>query len=385
MTITNPLHVELLAIGEEFLTGSLVDTNSSYIAEQCNLLGLEVMRFNCVGDNLTQLQNALQEITKRADILIATGGLGPTPDDLTREAAAKSANVVLKLHTNSLTEIEKFFIKLGVTMPESNKVQALFPCGSECLPNPSGTAPGFTLKIGKAECFFTPGVPREMHQMLHEQILPRIKKKFFTQLEEFMLLEIDTFGLSEAIIGEHLKILEKDFPQLKFGTRANFPIIQTKIYARSTNNLEQKQILTQAEVAVKSRIGNWVFADGSRTMQDVVADLLKQEQASFAFLEIENDETEEATSKLAEKMFNSVNATYLLVVNVTPIEKDAGKVHIALAEKNSIQSYSTNLNFRDKESRKTIFTTLALDLLRRKLLRLAVPDKYFGKHLLKNT
>jgi len=370
------MRIELLAIGEEFLTGSLVDTNSAYIAEQCNLLGLRVTRINCVGDDLTYIQNILKEITFRADILIATGGLGPTPDDLTREAASRSANVSLELYPEALEEIESYFVKLGVDMPESNKAQAIFPRGAQYLKNPIGTAPGFALKIGKTECFFTPGVPREMQKMLHEQIIPIIKQKFSAQFEESMILNINTFGLSEAIIGEHLKVLGQEFPKIKFGTRFTFPTIQIKAYANSIN-------LEDAKIAIKARMGNWCFTDGSRTMRAIVDDLLKQEQSSLAFLEIEDEENAETIKNLAKTILITTKAAYSLVFNSSSTEETRKSI-IVLADQNSTGCYSTILNFRDKYSRKEIFTTLALDLLRRKLLKLEVPNKYFGVQLLKS-
>ncbi|OGT06181.1 MAG: hypothetical protein A2X78_02225 [Gammaproteobacteria bacterium GWE2_37_16] len=418
--------LSILAIGEEFLTGSLVDTNSSYIAEQGNFLGLEVIHIYCIGDDLERIKNVLLEMAEGADIVIVTGGLGPTPDDLTREAAAYAAKVDLQLSIEALAEIEAFFVNHNHPMPDSNRKQAMFPYNSQYLSNPIGTAPGFVLKIGKAECFFTPGVPREMKWMLHEQIIPLVEQRFSTQLKKLGIKELTTFGLSEAVIGEHLKEMEKKFPQVKFGTRANLPEIQVKLYVRGINNLAQKKLLDHAEAVLYSRIGNWVFTRNQQSMGNVVVDLLRQEQSSLAVAEIGNGgiigdwltnaelgsqyldfcgivnrnkvsffipnssdlSNLELTKKMAEKIRVLFGSRYGIAINsiiteaeVSLLNEKIGTIYIAISENGLTYCFIFNLSFGDKEYQKRIFTMLALDLLRRKILKLEFLTEIFGKPL----
>ena len=170
MTIT----AEILSTGDEILSGAVVDSNSAFIAERLEEEGIAVIRQNCVGDDLDIIVAVLKEIGKRADFTVVTGGLGPTTDDLTAEAAAKAAGVELVLDQTALSNIEAFFKARKRTMGHSNKKQAMLPQGSERLDNPVGTAPGFLLKIERCFFFFIPGVPFEMRNMLCDKVLPKI-------------------------------------------------------------------------------------------------------------------------------------------------------------------------------------------------------------------
>ena len=141
--------VEILATGNELLSGALVDTNSAYIAEKIGEIGIMTARHTLVGDDEKELESVFKELSIRADIIIVTGGLGPTQDDLSREIAARSAGVELKLDQASLERIENFFTARGRKAPKNNRIQAQFPVGAEILENPVGTAPGFALKINR--------------------------------------------------------------------------------------------------------------------------------------------------------------------------------------------------------------------------------------------
>src|SRR4030042_4389250 len=165
---------EILATGDEIRSGALIDSNSSHIAEQLEAAGVEIRRHQCLGDSETQITLVLQEIGGRSDIAVVTGGLGPTEDDLTALAAAKAAGVRCVLNPTALKEIEGFFKNRERLLSDSNKKQAFLPEGSRILSNPIGTAPGFSLKIGRCRFFFLPGVPAEMKRMLKDHILPEI-------------------------------------------------------------------------------------------------------------------------------------------------------------------------------------------------------------------
>jgi len=150
---------EILATGDEIRSGALIDSNSAHIAQQLEEAGVEVIRHSCTGDDLDVLASILREIGDRSDIAVVTGGLGPTADDLSAEAAATATGVDLVLDNKALGWVEEAFEKRKWPMSESNKKQAVLPEGAEPLYNPVGTAPGFLLKIGRCSFFFLPGVP----------------------------------------------------------------------------------------------------------------------------------------------------------------------------------------------------------------------------------
>src|SRR5437762_13424937 len=166
--------IEIICTGDEVLTGKIVNSNFSYMAQKLEDVGLAVRWGTTVGDDRETLLSAFREAGQRADAVIVNGGLGPTIDDLSQEIAAQAAGVELALHQEWLTRMEDFFKRRSRVMPPNNKKQAMLPSTAEVIDNPIGTACGFALDIGKARFFFTPGVPRELRRMLEEQIIPRL-------------------------------------------------------------------------------------------------------------------------------------------------------------------------------------------------------------------
>src|ERR687883_575915 len=171
------MQIEIICTGDEVLTGKIVNTNFSYMAQKLEDVGLDVRWGTTVGDDRETLLAAFRHAGARADAVIVNGGLGPTVDDLSQEIAAQAAGVELVLHEGWLTRMEEFFRRRSRTMPPNNTKQAMLPAGAEMIDNPIGTACGFALDIGKARFFFTPGVPRELRRMLEEQVIPRLLAK----------------------------------------------------------------------------------------------------------------------------------------------------------------------------------------------------------------
>jgi len=193
------MFAEILATGDEIRSGTLVDTNSAYISQKLEEAGIEVLRHQCVGDEMTILTDTLREIGSRADIAVVTGGLGPTTDDITAEAAAETGGVKLELNESALEDIKAIFEKAGWEMSSSNRKQAMFPVGASILKNSSGTAPGFSMKIGKCRFYFVPGVPFEMKRMLEDYVLPDIVK-LQDNKQIITVKTISTFGLGESTV-----------------------------------------------------------------------------------------------------------------------------------------------------------------------------------------
>jgi len=184
----------ILSIGTELSRGELVNTNGPWLAQQLVAIGFEVFEHAIVDDNRARIIASLERLARTASIIVCTGGLGPTTDDLTTESVASSLGVKLKRDEASLEHIRRRFEKVGRTMSESNAKQADFPDGAEILPNPIGTAPGFSVRLGRSTAYFMPGVPREMMRMFDEQVTPRIRK---LAPNDTYQVHLKTFGLPE--------------------------------------------------------------------------------------------------------------------------------------------------------------------------------------------
>jgi len=279
------MKAEILATGDEIRSGALVDSNSAYIAERLESIGIAVNRHICVGDELDTLVATFKEIANSADICVATGGLGPTSDDLTAEAAAKAVGQPQDLDPRALADIERFFKERQRKMTDSNKKQAMLPRTAQAMYNPIGTAPGFSLQIGKCRFFFLPGVPPEMKRILSQDVLPRIQKMPGATQGHCLVRSISTFGLTESVTGDLVADLIHDFPEIKLGLRAKFPEIHVKLYLNGEDLALMQDRLAAAAQWVLKRLGSHVLSSQGESMQAVVGELLRQHQATLAVAE----------------------------------------------------------------------------------------------------
>ncbi len=276
---------EILATGDEIRTGTLVDSNSAFIADHLERLGVTVQRHHCVGDELEALTRVLAEIGGRADLAVVTGGLGPTVDDRSAEAAANAAGVERVVDQRALGEIEQFFLERGRPFSDSNRKQALIPSGAQCLYNPVGTAPGFSMQIEKCRFFFVPGVPYEMKQMIEHQVLPKIEQMIGGQRQYSMLRTLSTFGLPESMVGEKIEGLADAFPEITPGLRAKFPEIQVKLYLRTDDEKKGRKMLDAADQWVARRLGIHLFSHEGLTLAETVGRMLLERQATLSLAE----------------------------------------------------------------------------------------------------
>lgn len=276
---------EILATGDEIRSGALVDSNSAYVAEALERSGVAVVRHQSVGDDLEMLIPTISDISQRADIVVVTGGLGPTVDDRSAEAAAKSCGVPLVLDARALEDIERFFNERGLPPSPSNKKQAMLPQGSDALYNPVGTAPGFCIKIHRCTFFFVPGVPYEMKRMLEDQVLPRVEKMQGDKRQYSLVRTFSTFGLPESVVGEKVVGVTDEFPELTLGLRAKFPEIQVKLYLRTEDEPAGQALLDKAAQWVSDRLGVSLFSIADRSMAEEVGRMLLERQATLAVAE----------------------------------------------------------------------------------------------------
>lgn len=262
----------VLCIGTELTRGEIINTNASWLAERLTTLGLEVTAIDVVDDDRARIVAALRRLSATHDVIIATGGLGPTTDDITSECAAVAAGVELARDEASLEAIRGRMQRFGRTMATSNEKQADFPAGATILPNRRGTAPGFAVSLGDARAYFLPGVPHELHAMFDEQIAPELAQKVSTRVHQ---VRLRTFGLPESTVNDRLSGIEAEHG-VTVGYRAHFPEIEVKLLARAATDDEAARRARSAADATRARLGDVVFGEGDVELTEVIGALLAE-------------------------------------------------------------------------------------------------------------
>jgi len=271
----------ILTVGNELTTGQTVDTNSSFLACELNRLGIDVIEHCTVGDNAGQIARAIVRLAKDVNILMVTGGLGPTKDDLTRQAMAQATESELVVNPGSLEEIKNLFSRRGWQMAESNLCQAMLPAGATPIANPIGTAPGIAANIGDCRVFVMPGVPAEMKHMLADNILAALPHGNGAILHR----AVHTFGLGESTIGERIADLMSTGTNPSVGTTASSGQVSVRITARAADRKQADQLADSVVTEICARLGNVVVGTDQETMSSVVGELLATRGSTVATAE----------------------------------------------------------------------------------------------------
>jgi nicotinamide-nucleotide amidase len=276
------MRAEILAVGTEILLGDIVNTNSHYISKRLADLGISVYHQTVVGDNEERLFNAYKLAFERADVVIATGGLGPTQDDLTKEVGAKYFGKKLILHEESLDYIKNFFQRLNRTMSEGNRKQALFPADSKILPNPNGTAPGCIVEENNKILIMLPGPPKEMVPMFESSVVPYLQKFSDGVLVSKVLRVV---GLGESAMAEkvHDIIDNSTNPTVAPYAKDNESIL--RITAKGGTIEEAEKLIVPIEREIRDRIGMDIYAEGETTLEAVVGEILVKKNLTIATAE----------------------------------------------------------------------------------------------------
>ncbi len=272
----------ILSIGSELIGGHLTDTNATFLAQELAAQGIELLHVIQVGDDLERLTRTLAGAVAEADLVICTGGIGPTDDDLTREAIAALAGETPQIDEAIVAGIREFFAQRGLEMPERNAKQAWVIPSAEILPNPVGTAPGWMAHIGDTVVVAMPGVPREMVRMWREQALPRLASRLPGRV--YRSATVRTLGIGESAVAERLGEM----------TRLAHPILGTYakddgVHVRITTAADEAA-LAEAELMatlaeVRRRLDGQIYSEDERTLPQVLLDLLAARQLSIAISE----------------------------------------------------------------------------------------------------
>ncbi|MCO6438325.1 MAG: competence/damage-inducible protein A [Phycisphaerae bacterium] len=275
----------ILSIGTELVSGQTLDTNAAWLAEQLSAVGCRVVRHVTVGDELEDITRAFREAMECAGTVMATGGLGPTADDLTRQALANALGRELVESAEALAQIEALFARWQRTMSDANRLQALMPEGCEIIPNPRGTAPGihFQGAARSLDIFVLPGVPSEMKAMFAESVLPAVRARSGGAVT--LVARLNSFGMSEANVGEALADLMARDRNPLVGTTASAGVIGVRILATSTNEADARAVLGADVAEVRRRLGEHVFGEGDETLQESVAKRLFETKKTVATAE----------------------------------------------------------------------------------------------------
>ncbi|MEO8974113.1 MAG: competence/damage-inducible protein A [Ktedonobacteraceae bacterium] len=275
------MRAEILSCGTELLLGHITDTNATYLAQSLSALGIDLYFVSQVGDNLGRIVDTLRRAWNRSDLIIMTGGLGPTEDDLARESISALLGETMRVDPTLEAELRGMFAGRGSQMPERNVKQATMIPSAQTLPNPRGSAPGWWVEKDGHIIVAMPGVPKEMHRMWEQEAIPRLKPYtgglIFTRI-------LRVSGMGESTVEERLgTLIHSNNPTL--ATYAKVDAVDVRITAKAETAVEAERQVAEMEVRVRQILGYHIFGTDKDTLQGVVGNLLQTHQQSLAVME----------------------------------------------------------------------------------------------------
>lgn len=273
----------IISIGNEVLTGQIVDTNASYLSGKLLSIGIPVVSFYTAGDDVDWIVRMLNLASGDADLVLATGGLGPTDDDLTRQAFAKFLGAELKLENDLLAKIQDSFSRRNLQMPEKAKIQAYIPAGAKALANNLGTAAGIMARIKRKLVIAMPGVPLEMKQMFEESVFAELKR--FAGKQKVVVLKLKCFGAGESSIAEKLGDLMQRGRNPLINCTAQYGVITLYIIVTAEDKGKAQQMVKKCEKTLRNILGELIYGTGEQTLAEVVGAKLAQQKKTIAIAE----------------------------------------------------------------------------------------------------
>ncbi len=277
------LTAEIIAIGSELLTPQKTDTNGLWVTERLNEIGVEVMLKTIVGDDELRLEEVIRDAVKRSDIVITTGGLGPTEDDLTRQVSAKAVGRELIYHDEIEAHLRERFRAWGREMPEINKRQAFVIDGADILPNPNGSAVGMLLAIDGKFLSVLPGPPREMEPMFAEHVLPRIAQTAGNTRVTRRVIKVS--GLGESAVDEATSPIYKEYDDVQTSVLFNKSEVEIHLARKAVDIIGSEKILAEIAERIAEKLGKAVFSTQGETMEQVVGRMLMERNETVSVAE----------------------------------------------------------------------------------------------------
>lgn len=391
------MRAEIISIGTELLLGEIIDTNAAWLAQQLAAIGVDVYFRTTVGDNVGRIAAAIQIGMQRADVIITTGGLGPTVDDMTREGIANAVGAPLELNHELVEQIRARFAKWGRTMSENNVKQAYIPQGATPVENPVGTAPCFIVEHEGHSIFVLPGVPREMKHLTETRVLPWLREKAGDS--SIILSKIlRTCAVGESVIDEKIADLETE-SNPTVGLAAHSGQTDVRITTKAATRAEAEKMLAEMEARVRERLGDWIYGEGAETVEQVVARMLTAKQKTVAIAEsntlgkiaellrstpeglnitdnlirLNDDEVNDSNAEQIANMLRSQTGADIALTVLSTMGAqdmylaDTGKTAIAISSDSKTRSYTYPVGGMGEMAQQ--WTAIrALDVLRRALL-----------------
>ncbi len=277
------LSAEIIAIGSELLTPTKTDTNSLWLTEKLNENGIEVKLKTVVGDDELRLKETIKDALNRSDVVITTGGLGPTEDDITRQVSADAVGRKLIFRENILADISKKFRKMNREMPEINKRQAFIIENADILPNPNGSAPGMFVEIDNKYLILLPGPPRELKPMFENFVLPKLKQTVGEIYVKRKVLRVT--GMGESAVDELIAPIYTLYKNPQTSTLFNRSEIEIQLTAQGKSESEANQLLEELADKIVEKLGSAVFAVNGELMEEVIGQLLIENGKTLAVAE----------------------------------------------------------------------------------------------------
>jgi nicotinamide-nucleotide amidase len=339
------MKAEIIAIGSELLLGQLVDTNSSYIAKGLAENGIDLIQTTTVGDDLQRMKEVIREAAERSQIVITTGGIGPTEDDLTREAIAEVFHRHLTFLPQLMERIVALFKKRGFRMAESNRKQAYIPEGSIPIENPKGTAPGFILEYSNGSIISIPGVPMEMEYLMENTVIPYLRKRFDIKRQVIQYKVLRACGLGESAIGQQIKDLMKNSQNPTIGTLASIGDIRIRITAKADSPEEASSLIEKMEKEIRNRVGTLIYGVDNETLHGNIAGELERLKLTLSVVET-------FTGGIVSQKLTSAGSNSFVQGSVLPSESSQRQfLNLSSEEFNSLRQDSKR--FADSLAQKT--------------------------------
>ncbi|MFC1823073.1 CinA family nicotinamide mononucleotide deamidase-related protein [Thermodesulfobacteriota bacterium] len=276
---------EVITVGSELLLGQITDTNTTYLARELGRIGVIVEFRTAVGDSLDQIIHVMKSAVKRCDLVLVTGGLGPTLDDLTREAVAKLADVELVFRQDLMEQIEEQFGAAGYRMPENNRRQAFIPEGSKPIVNPVGTAPGFVKEVDAKPIICLPGVPKELKYLMDQEVSEWIRNRFRLADHRVIYRTLKVVGIGESKVDGLIGDLMGEGKNPVLGLLAGQGEIMIRIAATAGGQEEAHDLIAPVEREIRFRLGKKIYGQEDDTLEGVVESLLMNKNLTLAIIE----------------------------------------------------------------------------------------------------
>lgn len=279
-----PILAELLTIGDEILYGQIVDTNSQWMSVELDKVGIKVIRKTSIGDQESEILTAFAEAEKRADVILITGGLGPTSDDITKPCLAKYFNCELKIHEEALAEVTEFFVSRGRELTETNRQQAALPGCCTKITNPIGTAPGMWFEKNGKVFMSMPGVPHEMKRMMKERVIPKLLQTY--KMPAIVHKIIRTVGVGESFLADKISLWEQSLPKhIRLAYLPSLGEVKLRLtgFGDSVEKLEPE--INSLIEKLKPLAGEYIYAYGDETLEVAIGKMLRAKKLTLSIAE----------------------------------------------------------------------------------------------------